>query len=260
MTQAEYDALSYEDKHNGNVYFITDAGHGSGDFAFIQNGDCYSTEERMIGCWIDGKPLYQKTIDCGAFPNTTQKQVPHNIADVDKIWVKEIGGYVTNGTQFFVTNRATSPAQYSWDISASRTHIIVEDYANFSNDLTAVVTVLYTKTIDTPGSGAWIPNGMPATHYSTSEQIIGTWIDGSTLYEKSFDLSSNPVTLSRGNWVNVVQLADVSKIIDATAVYNNMKLAAIEFSYDAGYVTAQWVANSSDTRRITYLTVRYTKS
>ena len=28
--------------------------------------ECYSTEEREVGCWTDGKPLYQKTWDFGS--------------------------------------------------------------------------------------------------------------------------------------------------------------------------------------------------
>lgn len=190
LTQAEYDALPSSKYSDGITYMIKDR-YSANATKMLGVGDCYSTSEKIVGCWTDGKPLYQKTVDCGAFPNTGQKQVPHNIADVDKIWVKEIGGYVTNGAQFFVTNRATSPAQYSWDISASRTHIIVEDYVNFSNDLTTIVTVLYTKTTDVAGSGDWTPSGVPAAHYSTDEQIIGTWVDDKTLYRKVIPFSAN---------------------------------------------------------------------
>ena len=29
----------------------------------------YSTEEQEIGTWVDGKPLYQRVVDCGYAPN-----------------------------------------------------------------------------------------------------------------------------------------------------------------------------------------------
>ena len=32
------------------------------DLYIKKTGDNYSTEERVVGTWIDGKPLYQKTI------------------------------------------------------------------------------------------------------------------------------------------------------------------------------------------------------
>lgn len=48
-------------------------------------GEIYSTEERRIGTWIDGKPLYRKVIDCGTLPNTTSKNVNYNINNLDLI-------------------------------------------------------------------------------------------------------------------------------------------------------------------------------
>ena len=59
----------------------------------------------------------------------------------------------------------------------------------------ATVTIRYTKTTDQAGSGQWTPQGVPAVHYSEDEHIIGTWIDGSTLYEKTvhFSVTSNTV-------------------------------------------------------------------
>ena len=38
--------------------------------------------------------------------------------------------------------------------------------------------------------------------YSTDEQIVGTWIDGSTIYEKTIILQSG-VNLTRGSWTSV---------------------------------------------------------
>lgn len=35
----------------------------------------YSTEETVIGKWIDGKPLYRKVIDIGNLPNNTSKDI-----------------------------------------------------------------------------------------------------------------------------------------------------------------------------------------
>ena len=63
------------------------------------------------------------------------------------------------------------------------------DYGNFpaagtDNRIREVwVTRKYTKTTDTPGSGTWTPSGAPAVHYSTEEQVVGTWVDGKTVYQ-----------------------------------------------------------------------------
>ena len=45
----------------------------------------YSTDERIVGTWIDGKELYEKTINFGALPNSDTKEVSHGIANIDQI-------------------------------------------------------------------------------------------------------------------------------------------------------------------------------
>lgn len=51
LTQSEFDSLSEAEKNSG--FYIIDDGA-------TPEGDVYSTEERRIGAWIDGKPLYRK--------------------------------------------------------------------------------------------------------------------------------------------------------------------------------------------------------
>ena len=52
--------------------------------------EVYSTDETVIGTWIDGKPIYRKVIDFGALPNANTKSVAHNINDI-KIFTKAYG-------------------------------------------------------------------------------------------------------------------------------------------------------------------------
>lgn len=42
----------------------------------------YSTTEHIVGTWIDGKPIYEKTINCGSLPNNTSKNVAR-LSDID---------------------------------------------------------------------------------------------------------------------------------------------------------------------------------
>lgn len=55
LTQAEYDALTQEEKNNGTVYFITDGQSEGGSAA--RN---YTTTERKVGTYL-GKDLYEIT-------------------------------------------------------------------------------------------------------------------------------------------------------------------------------------------------------
>lgn len=52
------------------------------DAAEVQN--TYSTDERVVGKWIDGSDVYEKIVDCGAIPNDTVKSVPHGITGIGK--------------------------------------------------------------------------------------------------------------------------------------------------------------------------------
>lgn len=60
-TTAEWNALPDEDKEKyvDHEVILTDDGSGSGS----SSKDVYSTEETIIGTWIDGKPLYRKVFN-----------------------------------------------------------------------------------------------------------------------------------------------------------------------------------------------------
>ncbi|MBR1703169.1 MAG: hypothetical protein IJ716_14680, partial [Lachnospiraceae bacterium] len=58
----------------------------------------------------------------------------------------------------------------------------------------------YTKISDSPGSGTWTPSGVPAVHYSTEEQVVGTWMN-KPLYQRTFTLSS--ATVDKSNSVSI---------------------------------------------------------
>jgi hypothetical protein len=67
-----------------------------GAFEFDLDGHCfpeiYSTDEVRCGRWIDGKPIYKKTIDCGYLPDTAKKTINVNIPDLQLI-IKMEGFY-----------------------------------------------------------------------------------------------------------------------------------------------------------------------
>lgn len=123
-------------------------GHPSSYYASKSElGDVYSTEETIVGKWIDGKPLYRKTISIGSFPNTGIKNVQHNIQNIDTI------------TKLYGVDKAPDgevhPLPYihvvdhNFDIMiyANLTNIIVRTATDRSN-LIGYVTIEYTKTTD----------------------------------------------------------------------------------------------------------------
>lgn len=173
LTQAQYDALDTADKMNGTIYLITDI-NGTGDkFQPI----IYSEEEREVGVWENGKPIYKKsfvfTTALSLAADQSWVATNFNITNIELIVKSELiraaqSGAVAHNSNVLNGNIRLSTSTVNRDITAGST-----------------LTVYYTKSTDAAGSGTWTPQGVPAIHYSNDEHIVGTWIDGSTLYEKT---------------------------------------------------------------------------
>lgn len=108
----------------------------------------YSTEEQVVGEWIDGKPIYQKTIDCGTLANNNSKQVAHNISNLDIVC--ELFGAATN------SDHTAKPIPHAHDVNISAqiqleitsTNICLYNRGSNYSGYNAYVTLRYTKTTD----------------------------------------------------------------------------------------------------------------
>lgn len=144
-TQAEYNRI--QSPATDTLYIITDVDEYEERFVTIENDlaalENYSTEETVVGTWIDGKTLYRKTINIGALPNAAESDIDHNIENIYQI--VKIGGFAKSGNTYIplpfapVTNLNTSIA-----LMATTTQIKVITEMNRSN-FTGVVTLEYTK-------------------------------------------------------------------------------------------------------------------
>lgn len=218
LTQAQYDALPSSKLTDGVLYCITDDGVVDGS---KYAPTIYSYSERQIGVWVNGMPLYQKTINFGALPNNTTKSVAHNIdnlasvAQVYGISWNDSGSYVP--IPFINTLGIGSSCQ----LEVSSTNIMIRTGTNLSSYGHGFVTIRYTKTTDVPGSGRWGTDGVPTHHYSTDEKVIGTWIDGKPLYEKSWEFDSyilvDPNAITSLTSKDVV-LSDVDFFVNAILI------------------------------------------
>lgn len=57
----------------------------------LKNANTYSTEEKVIGTWIDGKPLYRKMLNIDLI--SEYQDIQHGIENVDTIMVDTSAGY-----------------------------------------------------------------------------------------------------------------------------------------------------------------------
>ena len=147
----------------------------------------YSTEEREIGVWTDGRPLYAKTyILTSGSPDV---EISHNS------WTSINEVSLTD--EFFVDATAISDdgtaqgSMLAWNNNGT----LNLQTARNSTGYVEYVNVIYIRTSDVAGSGTWTPQGVPAVHYSTDEHIVGTY-NGKTLYEK--EVVINNVTINGG--------------------------------------------------------------
>lgn len=191
----------------------------SGGINYYLSPECYSTEEREVGCWVDGKPLYQKTIHITSLPSQTGtwQTYDHNISNIDDV----VGykGFIDMGDAWGIIPYATVDDSGTICISATATKLRILVGTNRST-VGAYITLYYTKTTDTAGNGIWTPSGIPAVHYSTDEQIIGTYF-GDTLYQKTIVLSSG-VTIA-DSWTTIYTdalIGNIAQLVDVK--YNNV--------------------------------------
>ena len=152
ITQAEYEALTDAEKQADVVYAITDdAGEPS--------SKVYSTEEKAVGVWVDGKTVYEMSA-IGTFPATANENneailtlitfpasmridmvvnFSANVSTNDG-WIPVGSGDPTRNIVARIAGNSVTIASYS---VASTPYVLGRR---------ASVTVRYTKTTDTGGT------------------------------------------------------------------------------------------------------------
>ena len=123
----------------------------------IGNDTDYSTTEKIIGTWIDGRPLYQKVI-VGTLPNCTTEgtvvasNVNHGITNVDLIFIAS--AFVKDYADWPATSSMTRILPYTLNsgsqmkVSIGRTQIQYANGAKTMNGSSVYSVAQYTKTTD----------------------------------------------------------------------------------------------------------------
>lgn len=233
----------------------------------------YSTEERVVGVWKDGKPLYSKVVEIQSFSSSSPISIDVSSLNVDTMVdvtgeAYAISNNVIIETLYFpvykFANSYTAQIRFLTDT--------IQIYHERLNDYTSgILKILYTKTTDVAGSGSWTPQGVPTHHYSTDEQVIGTWIDGSTLYEKTIDCGALPNNATKTVNYNI---SNVLKFVgfEGVGVSGNGGLIPIPFVNDTTKdedllciisvpnANIRFTSNGNKSAYNGYVTLRYIKS
>lgn len=180
----------------------------------FDKANIYSTTEKVVGCWTDGRPLYQKVVACGALPANTSKDVAHGISNLGLV----IKGYLivkhaSAGVQISVPFINPASANANIGVKVNATNITITDantdYATAFPDSYAILQ--YTKTTDAANSFKYADEN----DYSTTEHIVGSWIDGKPVYQKTIVIgalvNNSSKTVSHG-------ISNLGAVVDAVLV------------------------------------------
>ena len=183
ITEQEYEALPSTKESDNIMYCIKGSRPSTNGNYFTPI--IYSTEEREVGVWTNGKPLYAKTFIQQLSGNAGQVDI--SACGADMMFVHS--GYYDIGVTMLGLNERLNNQLITYTHVNLDTMQYIDCTNTIATDSTIVVCCLYTKTTDVAGSGSYTTLGVPAVHYSTDEQVIGTWTDGKPLYQKTYNIN-----------------------------------------------------------------------
>lgn len=257
VNKSVLDKLGEDD--NNNLTYNGAAIEGGGDSGLAIAAQIYSEEERIVGCWTNGKPLYQKTIMGKITDSNVNCTIPLNIG-ANSFTVIEANGYMVraDGNQVDSILYGDYYAFQQIIVNNTTDEILIMKQAsgNYGYNNTYIITIKYTKNADEEnsftedmitggvitlpdnivlhaedGEVVELPTAAPINLievdaelsetsenpvqnkvittklneiaqstgggnafeiYSTTEQKIGTWIDGRTLYSCTYHIESLP--------------------------------------------------------------------
>lgn len=118
----------------------------------IGDGEHYSTTEQRIGTWIDGKPLYRKTIaytttsTVGALNTATSVSIPHNISNFKQLVRAEATDSIN--LHYPLMNGTNTVSNATFIHSANDTYVYLKIINDTFTARTYYITLEYTKTTD----------------------------------------------------------------------------------------------------------------
>jgi len=146
----------------------------------FDKANMYSTDEKIIGQWTDGKPLYQKVITFNSAVQINMNASDQTLCDITDLNIDKLVDLEVFRNDYCKQNMW---AQY---IDTTNKLIKVKPLAYNPSETVQTVPILrlivkYTKTTDSP-----VAIGID-TDYSTTEKIVGTWVDGRPIYQRTID-------------------------------------------------------------------------
>ena len=224
--------------------------------------DYYSTDEKVIGRWIDGKPIYQCVYNLGSLiriSNSTWTSVGMALNDKQTI-LRALGTNSYNGASIQTISGELLTCVKNNEIVflASRDGEVLE---------CTYIVLQFTKSTDS----AVTTTQEDPNEYSTDEKIIGKWIDGKPIYQRTWQ-TTTPSNASAGVVISSaslgVQLSQVIKLdgyidngghIDINWYYSSNR--NVNSFYDRTQNSVFMVCSAAaEQNKTVYITLQYTKN
>lgn len=105
----------------------------------------YSTTETVVGTWIDGRPVYKKTVNFGALPNNTYKSTAHGISNLSYIISFEGTAHSSSYSLVLPYMNLTNTIYYI-EVYFTDTNIVIGTKTDRSSYTDCYITMFYVKT------------------------------------------------------------------------------------------------------------------
>lgn len=108
-------------------------------------------------------------------------------------------------------------------------------------------------------------SGSGGHNYSTTEHVVGTWIDGKTVYEKT--IVATNIRVNTSDWQNLEQISDIDTLINTegtiTILFNGQQTGIGTYFNvsvnSSGYVRFFCTAWNNENADVVVI-IRYTKT
>jgi len=231
----------------------------------FNKSDIYSTTEKVVGCWTDGRPIYQRTYT-GILAKTTAIGTEVTTTIPIGASVREFidfQGYYSNSV-YGATSHIINNSRWT-DGKLEVVRVALDDNATSGNtnvirllnswnttDSIYTVTIRYTKTTDAANSF----NYADENDYSTSEKIIGKWVDGSNLYQIT-NVTSLQGSASAETDTNLFALpSGVKNIVSIVGVAVDVTNLFATFACPC-YIDADHYCNFRASKTLDYIKVKF---
>lgn len=210
----------------------------------------YSDTERQVGVWRDNKPLYKKTYHFNSTvwinANGWTNGINVDTADVETLVDAEV--LRTIGAYSFYGYLQVVPFNNLLNIFNCRN-------TNMEID---TITLFYTKISDVAGSGDYNTLGVPTEHYSTNEQVVGTYL-GKPLYQITYSGLSLVCTNANQSYATNVNWGNIKKIVHSDIIdqYGQSCAGSVVYTGTPAKIAVYMqMANCT----VTDITIQYTKT